>query len=67
MKRMTKYYEGWRQLDYPMDSTSDKQKLLKCMLNTRRYRRQHKRDITTVNVIIRHMRKELGNEEGGQQ
>ena len=58
MKRMTKYFGGLRQLDYPMDTPSDKQKLLKCMLNSRRYRKRHKRDITVVNVIIKHLIKD---------
>ena len=62
MKRTSKVRFGLRQLDYPMDTVSDKQKLLKCMLRCRRYRKRHKRDITVVNVVIRHLRTELGNE-----
>jgi len=63
MKRMSKERFGLRQLDYPMDTVSDKQKLLKCMLKCRRYRKRHKRDTSVVNVIIKHLRKELGNEK----
>jgi len=62
MKRTSKELFGLRQLDYPMDTVSDKQKLLKCMLNCRRYRKRHKRDITVVNVLIKHLRKELDKE-----
>ena len=63
MKRRSKERFGWRQLDYPMDTVSDKQNLLKCMLNSRRYRKRHNRDTTVVDVIIKHLRKELGNEK----